>query len=212
MSIAALTMTRGDRPLFLEHCKQQVSNMEGVDDHIIIDRPPVNNQFDLTQRVKEGVAEAKKRGHEWAVIIEDDDSYLPDHVLRMWSHFDKSDFIGCEFTYYYNLRNRTWERTSHPNHSSLFCTAFRVSAMDNFKWHLASKVFLDLDLWIYAKRFRRAFVEMSAIGIKGGHGERALVGGRGHRQKFPNADPNLTWLKSKVSAESYEFYSKLELK
>lgn len=209
MSIAALTMSRGDRPLFLEHCKYQVSKMKGIDDHIIINRPPVNAQPDLTQRVKEGVEEAKKRGHEWVVIIEDDDAYSEDHVLRMWSHFDRADFIGCEFTYYYNLRNRTWERTKHPNHSSLFCTAFRVSAMDNFKWHLAHKVFLDRDLWHYAKKFRRAFIEMSAIGIKHGIG---LTGGKGHVQKFPNKDPELLWLKSKVSPESFEFYSKLELK
>lgn len=209
MSIAALTMSRGDRPLFLEHCKQQVSKMQGVSDHIIIDRPPVSNQYDLTQRVKEGVEEAKKRGHEWIVIVEDDDSYLPDHALRMWAQFDKVDFIGSEFTIYYNLRNRSWERTSHPNHSSLFCTAFRVSAMDNFKWHLASKVFLDLDLWKYAKRFRRAFIEMGAIGIKHGIG---LCGGKGHVQTLPNKDHNLDWLKSKVDETSYEFYSKLELK
>lgn len=201
-------MSRGDRPLFLEHCKYHVSKMKGIDDHIIIDRPPVNGQPDLTQRVKEGVEEAKKRGHEFCVIVEDDDFYNEDHILRMWPHFDKSDFIGSEFTIYYNLRNRTWERTSHPNHSSLFCTAFRVAAMDNFKWHLAHKVFLDRDLWHYAKKFRRAFIEMNAIGIKHGIG---LTGGKGHVQTNKNKDPNLTWLQSKVSVESFEFYSSLKV-
>lgn len=209
MSIAALTVTRGDRPQFLDHCKSQVSKMKGIDEHIIINRAPVNSQPDLTQRVKEGVEEAKKRSHEWIVIVEDDDFYHIDHVLRMWAHFDTADFIGCEFTHYYNLRNRTWERTSHPNHSSLFCTAFRVSVMDNFKWHLAHKVFLDRDLWFYAKKFKRSFIEMTAIGIKHGQG---LTGGKGHVQTFPNKDPNLAWLKSKVSPQSFEFYSKLELK
>lgn len=209
MSIAAITTTRGDRPQFLEHCKYLVSNMHGIDDHIIIDRPPHNNQPDLTQRVKEGVEEAKRRGHTWIFVIEDDDFFPVDHVLRVWNYLDKSDFIGCEFTYYFNLRNRTWERTKHPNHSSLFCTAFRVSAMDTFKWHLADKVFLDRDLWRFAKRFRRSFIESTAIGIKHGIG---LCGGRGHVQKMPNKDPDLKWLKSKVSPESFEFYSKLELK
>jgi hypothetical protein len=212
MSIAAITATRGDRPQFLEHCKYQVSMMQGIDEHIIIDHPPVNAQPDLTQRVKEGVQIAKEKGHEWAVIIEDDDFYPADHVLRMWPHFDRADFIGCEFTFYINLRNRTWERTSHPNHSSLFCTAFRISAMDNFKWHLAHKVFLDRDLWNYAKKFRRSFIEMNAIGIKGGHSKETLVGGKGHKGTFPNKDPELRWLKSKVDQESFEFYSKLELK
>lgn len=53
---------------------------------------------------------------------------------------------------------------------------------------------------------------MNAIGIKGGHSNGTLVGGKGHKGTFPNKDQNITWLKSKVSPESFEFYSKLELK
>lgn len=209
MSVALLTMDRGDRKPFMDHCIYQTSKLKPLGlEHIQVTYPPKNNQFDLTERVKKGWEIAKEKGFEWVVIIESDDYYPEDHVLRMWPHFDKADFIGSEFTIYYNLRNRTWERTSHPNHSSLFCTAFRVSAMDNFKWHLAHKVFLDRDIWHHAKKFRRAFIEMNAIGIKHGIG---LCGGKGHVQTNKNKDYSLQWLKSKVSAESFEFYSNTEL-
>jgi hypothetical protein len=207
----ALTMTRGDRPQLLEHCKWQVSRFAAKpDEHLIVDYAPKDGRPDLTERVKFGYGYAKENGFEWVHILEDDDFYKEDFLLRQWHHFDKSDFIGSEFTYYYNLRNRTWERTHHPNHSSLFCTAFRVEAMKDFKWNAANKVFLDLDLWQFARKkgFRRTFIELPAIGIK--H-EIGMTGGKGHKATFPNRDPDLQWLKSKVDQKSFEFYSNLKL-
>lgn len=211
MSILIITPDRGDRPQLLEHCKQQVSNFASKHEHLMVNYHAHNGNPDLTDRIKFGVDAANDGGFEWVVIVENDDAYPQDYILRMWPHFDRSDFIGCEFTYYANLRNRTWERSMHPNHSSLFTTAFRVSAMKDFKWKLAHKVFLDLDIWRYARKggFKRTFIDLGAIGIKHGIG---LCGGKGHVQTFKNKDPELTWLKSKVTPESFEFYSKLELK
>jgi hypothetical protein len=210
MGIALLTMDRGDRMPLYNHCLEQVSRfVTPFAEHIKIVHPPKNDQVDLRDRVYEGYLQAKEKGYTWIVVIESDDYYKSDYLLRMWSHFDASDFIGSEFTIYYNLRNRTWERSHHPNHSSLFTTAFRVEAMKDFKWHLAHKTFLDLDIWKYARRFRRSFTDLPAIGIKHNLGK---VGGNGHVQTFPNKDPELTWLKSKVDENSFEFYSKLELK
>lgn len=205
----AITMDRGDRPELLAHCKWQVSRFVNTIDHHIVDYPAKNSSPDLTERVKAGYEYAKENGYDWIHIVENDDYMSKDYLLRMWDKFDNSDFIGSEFTYYYNLRNRTWERTHHPNHSSLFCTSFRVEAMKDFKWHTAHKVFLDLDIWRYARKSRITFTDLPAIGIKHGIG---LCGGKGHKQTMPNKDQNLEWLKSKVDETSYEFYSKLELK
>jgi hypothetical protein len=207
----ALTMTRGDRPRLLEHCKWQVSRFAAKpDEHLIVDYAPKDGRPDLTERVKFGYEYAKEKGYDWCHVIEDDDAYKEDYILRQWHHFDNSDFIGSEFTYYFNLKNRTWERTHHPNHSSLFCTAFRVEAMKDFKWTAANKVFLDIDLWQFARKkgFRRTFIELPAIGIKHGIG---MTGGKGHKATFPNRDPDLQWLKSKVDPVSFEFYSNLKL-
>lgn len=211
MNDCLLTVDRGDRKIMYDHCLAQVARLQGgFKEHIQIIRPPKNGQPDLTERVYEGYKVALEKGYEWIIVIESDDYYAEDYILRMWHHFDRSDFIGSEFTYYYNLKNRTWERTHHPNHSSLFCTAFRVEAMKDFKWNAANKVFLDLDLWQYARKkgFRRTFIELPAIGIKHGIG---LTGGKGHKATFPNRDPDLMWLKSKVDPVSFEFYSNLKL-
>lgn len=210
MSRLLLTMDRGDREQLLNHCKWQVSRfVTSFDEHLIVDYPAKNNQPDLRDRVKYGYDHAVSKGYDWITVIENDDYFKNDYLHRVTQQINNADFVGSEFSIYFNLRNRTWERTQHPNHSSLFCTSFRVSAMQNFKWHLANKVFLDIDIWNYARRFRRAFTDLPAIGIKHGIG---LCGGKGHKQTMPNKDPNLDWLKSKVDETSYEFYSKLELK
>jgi hypothetical protein len=210
MSHALLTPTRGDRKTMLTHCLKQVSRFTAsVDAHLIIDFKPENQKKDLKHRVKAGYEEALKLGVDWIVIIEDDDHYDKEYLHKVLMLADKSDFIGCEYSFYYNLKNRTWEKILHAGRSSLYTTAFRVSAMKNFAWHRADDVFLDLNIWQYAKRFRRSFVDAGAIGIKG-HGF-GLSGGKGHQLVMKNKDPELTWLESKVDSDSFEFYKTLKV-
>lgn len=208
MSIMLLTPDRSDRPELITHCKWQVSRfVSSFDEHLIVDYPAKNGHPDLTERVRDGYEYAKVQGYDWIAIVENDDFYTKTYLHHILLKTNESDFIGSEFTYYYNLKNRSWERTMHPNHSSLFCTAFKVSAMKDFKWNQANKVFLDVDLWRYARRFKRTFVELPAIGIKG-HGM-GLCGGRGHVQVMPNKDPDLAWLKSKVDETGFTLYESL---
>lgn len=209
-----LTPDRGDRPELLKHCKEQVLRMHPsglLGHHWIISHTPPTDRPDLTDRIKKGChwIDSNVDIGDWAFIIENDDFYPADYLNAFSPHLKDYDFIGSDRTIYYNIRNRTWEETHHPNHSSLFCTAFRVSAMSGFKWHQAHPVFLDLDIWKYAKRFRRKFIDTGAIGIKG-HGQ-GLCGGKGHVQTFPNKDADMSWLQSRVDKESFEFYSKLKV-
>lgn len=209
--IHLLTPDRGDRTELLEHCKLQVERMNparNLGKHWIINDPSRTDKPDLTARIQRGYNLVRSESNDWIFIIENDDFYPSDYLQRFAPHMKDHDFIGSESTIYYNLRNRTWEETHHPNHSSLFCTAFRISAMANFKWHLADKVFLDLDIWKYARKFRRKFIDPPAIGIKHGMG---LCGGKGHKQVFPNKDPDLSWLESNIEAVSFEFYSNLKV-
>lgn len=208
MSVALLTTTRNDRPKMLEHCREQVKRFTAhYDQHIIVNYEPTGKGFDLTERVYKGFKTAEAQGIDWIVMVEDDDAYKADYLHKLMLKFDTSDFIGCEFTYYYNIKLRTWERLYHPNRSSLFTTAFRVSAMKNFNWKLAHKLFLDIDIWRYARGHRVTFTDAGAVGIKG-HGE-GLAGGKGHVMKLKNQDPDLLWLAGKVDKESLEFYKSL---
>lgn len=202
-----LTADRNDRSELLTHCKWQVSRfVSSFDEHLIVDYPAKSDRPDLTERVRVGYEHAKVKGYDWIVIVENDDFYNAQYLTQILHNTNGADFIGSEFTWYFNLRNRTWERTMHPNHSSLFCTAFRVSAMKDFKWNLANKVFLDIDIWRYARRFRRTFIELPAIGIKHGIG---MCGGKGHVQVMANSDPELEWLQKRVDSKSFEFYKTL---
>lgn len=210
MSHLLLTPDRGDRPSLLKHCLHQVGRFTtSVDGHLIVDyAPEKKDKKDLTERVWYGYKEAVKLGVDWIVMIENDDWYHPEYLHRLLLQADKADFIGFEFSYYYNLKNRTWDKITHKGRSSLYTTAFRVKAMENFAWHRADPVFLDQNIWNYAKRFRRSFVDAGAIGIKTGLG---LCGGKGHVLKMKHADPELNWLEARVDKESFEFYKSLSL-
>jgi hypothetical protein len=208
MSHALLTVDRGDRKPMFDHCLWQASRfVSSYDRHILITRLSKSIAPDLTERFKEGYDEAVKCGVDFIIVIESDDWYHESYTHQIAKKFEGADFIGSEFTFYHHLGNRTWEKTHHPNHSSLFCTAFRVSAMKDFKWHTANKVFLDLDIWRYARKFRRSFLELPAIGIKGHNF--GLTAGKGHRQVMANKDPDLSWLKARVDEKSFEFYKSL---
>jgi hypothetical protein len=210
MSYIIVTPTRGDRFELMDHCSRQVKRFENsFETHLWINYKPNSDKPDLKERIKYGYDEAVKMGVDFVVIIEDDDAYPKDYLSKVVAQFDKSDFIGCEFSYYYNMKNRTWDKLVHKGRSSLYTTAFRVSAMKNFAWHRADDVFLDINIWNYAKRFRRTFIDAGAIGIKG-HGF-GLTGGNGHKMVMRNKDIDLSWLKSRVDEESFNFYSRLAL-
>lgn len=211
--IHLLTPDRGDRATLFAHCRRQVSLFEQNGHkvkHWLLNEEPRTDKPDLTARIQRGYNLVKEEGNEWdwIFIVENDDNYPVDYLTRLMPYFADYDFIGSDRTIYYNIRNRTWEQSHHPNHSSLFCTAFKVSAMEKFKWHMAHPVFLDLDIWKYARRFRRKFIDTGAIGIKG-HGQ-GLCGGKGHVQKFNNADPDLSWLRANTG-DSFPFYESLKV-
>lgn len=208
MTHCLLTFDRGDRAPLYNHCLWQVSRFTTQLEHVKIVHAPKSLSPDLKDRVKEGFDYAVQKGIDWVVIIESDDYYSADYLENILPYTHNMDFIGCEFSYYFNLKNRTWDKLEHRGRSSLYTTAFRVSAMKGFPWHRAHDVFLDQSIWNYANRFRRTFIDAGAIGIKHGIG---LTGGKGHRMVFKNRDPDLTWLESKVDKESFQFYKSLQL-
>jgi hypothetical protein len=208
MNIATLTPTRGDRPELFNFCREQIEaqTVQPTDKYFIAFQP-TDRQPDITKRIKNGYELAKQHGMEWVIILEDDDSYRQDHIERYSRFMDRYDFIGDQNSLYYNIRDKRYRVFKHPRRASLFTTAFRVSALDKFRWPPDNTVFLDIKLWQFAKTKRCKFVDSGAVGIKA-HGF-GMRGGKGHIMNLPHEDPALLFLKSVTTKQNFDFYSEL---
>lgn len=204
MKFCAIIPDRGDRSDLTAHCFKQLKRMKTYPDKVYhINYTPKSEGYDLIDRVIEGTMRAKADGIDWCFIIENDDYYPVRFFDGYLPYFERHDFIGDQYTVYYNLRNLTHKEFSHPHRSSLFTTAFRISALNNFEWPRDENPFLDIELWKYARFKRRAFINTGAIGIKHGLG---LCGGKGHKMHMQNHDQDLNWLSSHVDEISFQFY------
>ena len=214
MSFIAITPTRGDRPKLFEFCKKQIDRMTvKPNHHHMMTFPPESNRPDLTRRVRMAYEYARLMGHEYLFIIEDDDYYPPDYFERLKPFMEQGiDFIGSSKTVYYNVFQCTYQEFEHAGRSSLFCTGFKISALDGFKWPKDDYLFLDLELWTYVKRntnLTTALITSNpiAIGIKHGIG---MTGGKGHTIKLRKQDRHFKFLKANVDEEAFQFYTTLK--
>lgn len=208
-----ITPTRGDRPELLEFCKHQLERMTvKPDKSYFIDYKPESGNKDLTGRIIRGIGLAKQDGFNRVYIVEDDDFYPKDYFSKMENvGMGNPQFIGCSSTLCYNLRFNSYQLDSHPERSSLFHTAFDISALFGFRWPDGDWVFLDLKLWRYAKRQNIPWLfhrDPLAISIKHNIG---LVGGRGHKTNYDQKDPDRSYLKSIVDSDAFAFYQSLKV-
>lgn len=210
MKFAIITPDRGDRPEFTNFCLHQIDSQKlprSSFTHIHVNYPPKSDQVDLIDRVKHGVSQAKMLGYDWVLIMENDDAYPADYVSRFLPFMENNDFIGDDRTIYYNLRSRTYSLFDHPHRASLFTTAFRISALNNFEWPTEGPN-LDIMLWKYARHRRRKFIHTGAVGIKHGIGK---CGGIGHTRRLRYNDDDMSFLKERVNSEAYIFYKSLNI-
>lgn len=208
MNIATITPTRGDRAELFNFCQQQIDRQTcQPSTKFFMGAQPIDRQPDLTKRIREAYESVKRMGDiDWIIIMEDDDSYRNDHIERYSRYMDRYDFIGDQSSLYYNIREHRYQVFKHPRRASLYTTAFRVSALDRFRWPADNTVFLDIKLWEYAKTKRCKFIDSGAVGIKG-HGC-GMRGGKGHRMKLENSDDDMVFLKSKLQEHHIEFYER----
>lgn len=203
-NFCTITPTRGDRNDLLYFT---ISRLPVSVTNYVIDYPPTSDAVDIVPRIKEGIEIAKKDGFEFAFIVEDDDYYPLDFFSNL--DFEDSDFLGFATTTYYNLKNRSYQQFTHPERSSLFCTGFRISALDNFIWPPDHWKFLDIRLWEHALTGDYT-ISMDnnnpCIGIKHGMGKCA---GKGHSLLLKQQDNNLNYLQGKVDENAFEFYKSL---
>jgi hypothetical protein len=179
MKIAAITMSRGDRPQLLNHCVKQMNDQTvKLDKHYIIDYKPLNNNCDLIPRFKKGLELAKADGIDFVFVIEDDDYYPTDYIEKTYK--PGFDIIGYYKTIYYHLALKGIKEMIHKNRSSLFCTAFKINALDNFVYPKDNEPYLDIRIWSFAMLNLKCYLyeDEVAIGIKHGIGK---SGGNGHK-------------------------------
>lgn len=204
---ATLTVDRGDREPLLSFCRHQIDRFVRQPKHkIFVTEPPTTDRVDLVPRIKKGITVAKGLGIDIIYIIESDDNYPKHYIGTHW--IGSYDFIGSTKSIYYNIRNKSYAVHSHPKHSSLYCTAFRISALEGFVWPDDSEPFLDISLWRHAiKRGNYHLTdEPRGVGIKHGIGKCA---GNGHKAHYQDVDKDDEMLKKLVDREAYAFYKSL---
>lgn len=153
MTFAAIIPDRNDRSELTDQCFRQLGRMTVKPDKVYhINYHPESEAYDLKTRLHRGFNLAKADGIDWVFVIENDDAMPSNYFEKFIPYMDKYDFIGQATTIYYHLGARVWREQNHVDRSSLFTTAFRVSAMANFDWAKAAMVFIDLDIWNYARR------------------------------------------------------------
>lgn len=201
---ATITPSRGDRPELLGFTMRRLN----VPYKIACIEPPVTADIDIIPRIKHGIEVAKRNGYDFVFIVEDDD-YYPADYFEMFGSLEDVDFVGYSDTVYYNLKNKTWQKFDHAGRASLFCTGFRISALDRFDWPRDNYKWLDVKLWEYANRANKRIRLLSdnpTLGIKG-HGQ-GLAAGKGHSMYLKTPDSDLSFLKSRVDEDAFEFYQK----
>jgi len=130
-TFAVVICDRGDRPEFTKHCFKQLEGSTIQPDKIYhINYHPENEGYDLKTRLHKGYKQAKEDGIEWLFVYENDDAMPANYFEKFLPYMDKYDFIGQATTIYYHLGARVWREQNHVHRSSLFTTAFRVSAME----------------------------------------------------------------------------------
>ena len=139
-------------------------------------------------------------------VWEDDDYYPPNYIEKMrLTH--GYDFAGTEASLYYNIKTRRWINLEHPHRSSLFCTAFRVGALQDMHWCRPTHTAVDMMIWSHANKTaqnRIKWVDFTPpnipIGIKHGIG---LCGGNGHTTQLDNQDPDGSFILNHTGMDVY---------
>ena len=210
--ICLITPDRNDRTAFLEHCKWQMERQTlRAGHHFIINNPAIEGVVDIVPRIRKGIAEAKKSGSEYCLIIENDDYYPDDYIENIIKYFSRgTSMVGIDHTTLYSLQYQAIRSSIHPGRASLFCTAFKISGLDNYVWPEDTLLYFDRHIWKHHCKKEFAFFQNPPIGIKHGVGfcpgnfHNGISNGKPMRNFVD--DRNMDWLKSHVRRESFEFY------
>lgn len=164
-------------------------------------RPGVNTQAramaELLGRVPAGAA---------AVVCEDDDVYLPEHVATMVTALERAELVGQRVSLYANVATGRCREIPGVCHASLGATALRGAAVAFLGFVCRTRSDrLDMTLWRNYKGRKALLDTRTSIGVKGLPGRGGI--GVGHRDNFGDPDPTGEVLVDWIGAERAAAYS-----
>lgn len=85
------------------------------------------------------------------IMMEDDDWYHPDYLMKMSSLLDAHELVGHSHNVYYFLKERQYFIHQNDAHSSLCSSAFRKSIFTFFHHMKLNNPFIDMKLWRFPR-------------------------------------------------------------
>ena len=227
LKIATVTPTRGDRPDFMEKCKQYIMEQTVPPDEIFIINYPPNDpgKSDICERYRRGFEEAFNAGADIIFCMEDDDWYYrgtknlkpndPEYkkgfIEQMVDRFIESGrprMIGLNYNLYYHIGINGVSLRDHTGYSSMAFTGFSKDFPMEY-WDQVTDSNFDVKLWRLVTGELFAPPAPIAIGIKHNTG---MCGGKGFGHKpagYPELDPDWSkLLKLTRDQDAVEFYKR----
>ena len=141
--VACITVTRGDRPEFLQHCRYLMEEQLAPANHVVVSGDPGPGNYDMGPKLRMGMEWARENGYDLALVIEDDDWYGPDYVMESAEHWEKAGrplAIGIMAAKTYHIGRDEYMAWGFPQISTLANMGFNLARMDELFW---SDVALD---------------------------------------------------------------------
>jgi hypothetical protein len=191
----------------------------------VVNFTPLDDNVDITLRYRTGYERLRNRGLDMIAFIENDDYYHPqylEYMVNEWMLHGKPELLGPNRSIYYHLGIRKYLTMIHYSRASA-CNTLIKPDLENIPWGEDNNPYTDLQLWTYLPGLKRTFQPdaIYSIGIKHGIGK---VGGPRHTDRLEKYnpqgndmdahkkdDPHFEWLQANMDAESFQFYSTLEL-
>lgn len=141
------------------------------------------------------------------VVLEDDDAYLPQHLVTVLAALEAAELAGERVARYYNVATSRCRALPGQFHASLASTAARGRALAMLREVCAAgSRRIDMDLWRGFSGRKALLGSLNVVGIKGMPGRGGI--GVGHRDSFGDPDPSgqvlAEWLGA--GAEAYRRY------
>lgn len=137
------------------------------------------------------LAEALRRVPDDAcvAVMEDDDHYGPDHLVRVMWALEDVDLVGEAVSHYYNVATRRCKAIPSKTHASLCSVGVKGPALQLLRQLCEQPArHIDIELWKQFQGRKDLHGTHNVTGIKGLPGRGGL--GIGHRQDFGAPDPD----------------------
>lgn len=209
MKIGVIIPDRSDRPKLLANCLRMLNNQTVQSSEVyVVNEAPSSPLCDITKRYRIGYDHFRNKGFDILFFIENDDWYSPTYIETMiteWKAQGKPDIFGTDYTIYYHIKLFAQFTMHHNTRSSAMSTIIKPDL--NFNWCVDHEPYTDMHLWTILKGKVFKPQKHICLGIKHGTG---LCGGRSHvdrLHRYKITDPDKSFLKSVMDADSYNFYT-----